>query len=246
MTVDLSYAAWLKSPALYALASSTGVAWGEERSVAAEFMSPYDLRSDAAVEAARHMGFLQGPNVKERIVVKGRRRDLLFKCVAVAADRLGYQSVPEIETVTNGTFDTNTAGWTAAAGATLSNPGGRLRVTGSATPYGGGRQIISLVPGVRYSWAYTVIARTVGDIFQISPSGFGPIIGVQGAPLGVAKEGIFTATQISYEINAGIDGTVGTVDFDNISVKPRIERVFVIGVAETDHNTTVLTVLRKL
>lgn len=91
-SVDGQVAAWLKSPALFTGASPGGIAWDATQGVDAEFMSPIDLRADAFAEAGRHAAFLQGPNVKDRILVKGARRDLLFKCVTVkeVRGRLGY------------------------------------------------------------------------------------------------------------------------------------------------------------
>jgi hypothetical protein len=90
MSVDLEQAAWLKSPALYALATPTGVAWGAARANDVEFTSPIDSRANALTEAGRTAALLGGPNVKDRVIVKGRRRDLLFKCVTVLFGRLGY------------------------------------------------------------------------------------------------------------------------------------------------------------
>lgn len=89
-TVDGGLAAWLKSPALVAVAAPGGVAWSSAQAVAVEFTSPNDVRADALTEAARTAALLGGPNVKDRVIVKGRRRDLLFKCVTIANSRLGY------------------------------------------------------------------------------------------------------------------------------------------------------------
>lgn len=88
-SVDGQLAAWLKSPALYAVSAAGGVAWAE-RGVDAEFIGPYDSRTDTILEAARSLAILTGPNVKDNAVIPGRRRDLLFKCVTLVNSRLGY------------------------------------------------------------------------------------------------------------------------------------------------------------
>jgi hypothetical protein len=89
-SVDGQLAAWLKSPALYYVMTPGGVAWGTDKAVDVEFMSPLDSRTDASFEGTRHETILTGPNVKERALVQGRRRDLLFKCVTLTNARLGY------------------------------------------------------------------------------------------------------------------------------------------------------------
>jgi hypothetical protein len=89
-SVDGQLAAWLKSKALYANSLSGGVSWGTDKAVDVEFISPLDGRVDAVTEGGRHTAILAGPNVKDRALVKGRRRDLLFKCITLTNSRLGY------------------------------------------------------------------------------------------------------------------------------------------------------------
>lgn len=91
MPVDLQQAAWLKADSLDVLAvPASGVSWGATRANDVEFTSPLDVRADAVTEAARTMAVIGGPNVKDRVIVRGRRRDLLFKCVTIQFARMGY------------------------------------------------------------------------------------------------------------------------------------------------------------
>jgi len=100
MAVDLQQAAWLKSDSLVAQAvPSTGVIWDAARANDVKFTTPIDGLTDANTEAARTIALLRGPNVKERVSVKGRRRDLLFKCISVSFTRLGYVNTGTLKKV---------------------------------------------------------------------------------------------------------------------------------------------------
>jgi hypothetical protein len=90
MTVDAGIAAWLKAPALFAEAFPGGVAWGADQAVEVEFTTPIDAVADADAEAARTLAIIAGPNVKDRVLVRGQRRDLLNKCVTIKSARQGY------------------------------------------------------------------------------------------------------------------------------------------------------------
>lgn len=89
MAVDTGLASYLKSSTLKTSALATGVAWGT-RAVTIEQQSALDLKADAVAQAAVTLAFVGGPLVKERVVVKGRRRDLLLRAVALTGTRLGY------------------------------------------------------------------------------------------------------------------------------------------------------------
>lgn len=52
--------------------------------------------------------------------------------------------------VTNGTFDTNTTGWSAVAGATLASVGGQLEVANGSADFGYALQAVSVVAGRSY------------------------------------------------------------------------------------------------
>lgn len=94
-SVDGQLAAWLKSESLKTIATPGGVAWPTDRSAAIELLSPILSRTDAFNEAARMAALVGGPLVKDRILVKGRRRDLLFKCISLTGNRKGYSSTPK-------------------------------------------------------------------------------------------------------------------------------------------------------
>ena len=89
--VEPGYGAYLRSNARYTTAQITGAAttWGD-KGQASTIVSPIALKADADTEVVRQAQFLAGPMVKDRHVVKGKRRDLIGKAVVVQADRLGY------------------------------------------------------------------------------------------------------------------------------------------------------------
>lgn len=246
MPVDLQQAAWLKSESLGVLAvPAAGVAWGASRANALEFTSPIDAVADANTEAARTIAILAGPNVKDSVLVKGHRRDLLFKCVTVTSDRLGYGDLgPEL--VVNGD-GSSAAGWTAINGAALSSVGGRLRVTNTAALNGDAAQAVPIVAGRAYrgrvtrspgnaafSWAQF---STPLPTYPINASGNGT----------VTEDATFVADGATVTISLLTDNTIGHYsEFDDISLREVGRRVFVIGVMENSNNTTTLTVIRSL
>ena len=124
--------------------------------------------------------------------------------------------------VTNGTFTTDTTGWTALSGAALSVVSGRLRITNGAVAYGGAQQAITTVVGQKYVFSRDVTAGTIATgIVQIgTSSGTADLYagGFSGAPLSVE----FTATTTTTFIQTYVGDTTngGYADFDNISVKP--------------------------
>lgn len=87
--VDPGYAISLKNEALYLRAPSPSSGWGA-RGVSSKATSPLALRADCEVEALRQAGFLAGPNVRDRAVVPGARRDLIGRVVTLRFDGLGY------------------------------------------------------------------------------------------------------------------------------------------------------------
>lgn len=95
-SVDSGLAAWLKERALYTAHVPAGAAaWGD-RAVESEIISPLAMRVNAIAEATRQAAFLTGPNCKDRVVILGRRRDLLGKPVTLVGDRLGYEGAGAI------------------------------------------------------------------------------------------------------------------------------------------------------
>lgn len=91
MTVDPTYAAWLKDTARYVTwAPGSATAWGTA-AVESTILSPLALQADALIEASRQANFLAGPIAKDTVIVKGQRRDLIGRVITVQGDRLGYE-----------------------------------------------------------------------------------------------------------------------------------------------------------
>lgn len=92
MSVDPSFAQWLKSASLTATASDAGVlaAWGDIAATS-EIMTPLAELADAQDEAARQLAFLGGPLAIDRLQVDGLRADLIGLPLDLTADRAGYE-----------------------------------------------------------------------------------------------------------------------------------------------------------
>ena len=89
-------------------------------------------------------------------------------------------AVPGISTatganlVTNGTFDTNTSGWTSEASATLSSDNGRLKVLTTNTSYGSAIQVVTgLTIGQRYTFQVDMIYGNASLVSVIDQTAYG-------------------------------------------------------------------------
>lgn len=126
---------------------------------------------------------------------------------------------PEI--VTNGTFDTNTTGWTTLAGGALTwNSEGSATLTNTAAAYGIARQTISVASGKTYSVSISV-KKSGGNSWLL----------INGATMGASFSSVtgntfqtfthvFTATgsPITVDVQlANINGNA--ITFDNVTVK---------------------------
>lgn len=106
--VDSGYADWLKKGALF-LTAAPGIAgaW-PDRGKATEITTPFVTRAAALAEADRQLDFLAGPNVKDKVLVMGARKDLIGRSIIAQGDRLGYEANPTVfvlgvEELDNGT-----------------------------------------------------------------------------------------------------------------------------------------------
>jgi len=93
MTIDSAYADYLKADGLYVrIADAHAALWPNGLHMAR--MSPFATRAAAIAEGARRAAFLGGVKVQDKIVVPGRRRDLMGKVIAVKGSGRGYFSDP--------------------------------------------------------------------------------------------------------------------------------------------------------
>jgi hypothetical protein len=122
--------------------------------------------------------------------------------------------------VTNGTFDTNTSGWT-GSGATLSVSSGALVITLTGT-YGQAYQAINTVAGKTYVATADLTAETAsGGIY------LGAGTTATGTQLALSSNTVagnqavitFVATGTTTYINMNVNGSASqTATFDNVSV----------------------------
>lgn len=95
--VDSGVAAWLKSDArnVGATVAGAAAAWGD-RALDSRVVSPLALKADAQALATAQAQFLAGPLARDRVVVKGARKDLVGRLVTLVGDRLGYDVGPSV------------------------------------------------------------------------------------------------------------------------------------------------------
>ena len=105
-------------------------------------------------------------------------------------------NVTGTELVTNGTFDTNTSGWTGGNGATLSIDSGRLKISGGTTDYPNASQSITTVVGKTYVVEVTV-QNTVASTDIIATIGGTPIGGWLSTVGSSTRSATFVATSTS-------------------------------------------------
>ena len=123
------------------------------------------------------------------------------------------------ELVTNGTFDSNTTGWT-ASNATLSSESGRLRVTRVGTTVSLGHQQHTLSPGERYLLTFDQFTGTTTAAMRVGNSVNGADY-VLDSTAGTGRTATFVPTQATVYINCRASGTTDGqyAEFDNISLK---------------------------
>jgi len=126
------------------------------------------------------------------------------------------------ELVTNGTFDTDTTGWTAISGATLSVVSGELVVTNAGGDgFAGAEQAITTEAGRTYAVTF--------DVVTAGPSGWDCNIGTTSNSSDLYDGAVstetgtitvfFTATSTTSYVGLVSRNAGGSSTFDNISVK---------------------------
>lgn len=127
------------------------------------------------------------------------------------------------EFVSNGTFTTDTAGWTAYGGATISVDTGRLKIVTPGAASCGASTPITCVIGKTYSVSIEYTYNNASSLFGISISAGGQTLGRKalGTTSGTYKASfIATATTMYIVLYLSTGATAGQFSFfDNVSVK---------------------------
>jgi len=129
-------------------------------------------------------------------------------------------SAPEL--VTNGTFDSDTTGWTGLSSATLSVSSGSLRVTNVGANYGKAEQSLSVTSGKVYIVTFDKIGGNSTEArFRIGTTSAGTnIINNVDVSTDASYSYTFKATASTIYLSFVNDGTDGNYNiWDNISVK---------------------------
>lgn len=126
--------------------------------------------------------------------------------------------------VTNGTFDTDTSGWSAQNSATLSAAGAALTVTNGATAFGYASQAITTEIGRVYKFSVDVtdVSSSGGGGARIrlgTVLGGGTITEVQQATAATVTHTFTAETTTTYlRVGVWLSSSGSSVSFDNISV----------------------------
>lgn len=141
--------------------------------------------------------------------------DLTLSLSSIAATGVKTPFGPEL--ISNGTFDTNTTGWT-ASGATLTVVSGAMRVTNSAGASGYGYQAVTTVIGATYQIAGTLTNGTSGARLRVgTTAGGSEILLLSASTPGTTFVATATTTYISCRNASATSGQAS--DYDNISLK---------------------------
>jgi trimeric autotransporter adhesin len=125
-------------------------------------------------------------------------------------------NVTGAELVTNGTFDSNTSGWTAGDGATVTHQSGRMRVDGNV---GTANQAITTVVGKSYTVSADLFNGTSASsaIYVSTTTSSSQMLATFSSP---ANSVTFTATSTTTYIIARVNAASNTyIEVDNISVR---------------------------
>ena len=135
--------------------------------------------------------------------------------------RLGAVRGPEL--VTNGTFTTNSANWTALNGAILTTPSGELLVTASGAAFALAYQAITTIVGKYYEVTCNARNATSNNIgFHVGSTVAGVQNGLVTSTSGtnIPLKISFVATATVHYVHCALgSNTTGTGFFDDVSVK---------------------------
>jgi hypothetical protein len=97
MPVDSAYASWLKGEARWrSIAEGTIPSGLQAMAVDSEVISPFAASSSADSELARQVSFLKKALAQDFAVIKGRRADLVGRCISLKGDQLNYGAAPTV------------------------------------------------------------------------------------------------------------------------------------------------------
>jgi len=121
------------------------------------------------------------------------------------------------ELVTNGTFDTDTSGWSSGSSALLTHSTDKLIVTNNGVGYGYAyQQITGLVVGETYTISWESPSSDVDAKISVGALGGG---GLVNATAVTSKTFIATGTSTYVNVWSYSGNTSASADFDNISVR---------------------------
>jgi len=121
------------------------------------------------------------------------------------------------ELVTNGTFDSDTSGWTGESTAILTWSSGELNVDRNSGNSVGATQTVTTVIGKPYVLSVEAVSATNGIWINVTG---GTQIDESSTPTLGVRTISFVATSTSTKIDLGVTGsTTGTANYDNVSVR---------------------------
>lgn len=134
-------------------------------------------------------------------------------------------TVENTERITNGTFDTDTTGWSAIGGATISSVSGVLNVTGGGA-FSGARQTLTTVPGRAYVLTAQGAQNTANGAATLAVAGTttGTLQSTTSAgtlsPLSISF--VAAGSTVTVDLTIGNGAATGTALFDNVSAREAI------------------------
>lgn len=139
--------------------------------------------------------------------------------LGLGQDRFG----PEL--FTNGTFDSNTTGWTATNSSSLASVAGELVITNAGEAVGGASQGITTVIGIYYTTKIDINSTLTANQCRLrvgTTLGGGEIVddGYDGSSDSMTTTFIATATTTYFTARLNL-GITASANFDNFSTKEK-------------------------